>query len=192
MNGDLDRSIYTWRLGQKPMFILRNGELFLSNTPINSNPKEFLLNNPPKIYSYIYNYLIYGTEIFSESLRFKLQRTKEVTKKKIALNQSIVQDTLEFLNESGNRFTFLVFHFVDTSNYDFGVLQDSWRDNLLRDLIQENRVDYIWSKDLIRSDRAFDPKDVSNFIIPENGHPTTYLNSLIAREIKSFVLNERN
>jgi hypothetical protein len=43
--------------------------------------------------------------------------------------------------------------------------------------------------DLIEQDTLFDKNDIQKYIIPGDGHPTTYFNTLISNEIKKAVLN---
>ena len=58
--------------------------------------------------------------------------------------------------------------------------------------MDENQIPYIWSKDLILQDYKGSltdfGKNSDQYFIPNNGHPTTYNNTLIARELKKYIL----
>lgn len=66
--------------------------------------------------------------------------------------------------------------------------ENDWRNILLKQILTENNVNYIWSKDLIKRDGTFSNTNIKKFIHPDNGHPTTYFNTLVSNEIKKIVL----
>lgn len=66
--------------------------------------------------------------------------------------------------------------------------EDNWRDRLLRERLAHHQVPYIWSKDLILADPAWTGSNLDLYMLLDNGHPTTYFNTLIAAEIRRHVL----
>ncbi len=90
------------------------------------------------------------------------------------------------LERRGLDYLLLIFHphLPRTSRLD----ENDWRDAWLRNLLDELDVPYIWTKDLFRRDASTEPLAFERYILPDNGHPTTYFNELIAAEIKRHVL----
>jgi hypothetical protein len=67
--------------------------------------------------------------------------------------------------------------------------ETDWRDPFLRNLLQEHKIPYIWTKEVFKKDITKQGKNISfeRYIMPDNGHPTSYFNQLIAREIKTYI-----
>jgi len=183
---DLDRSILSVRIGQKPFFIIDNNKSKLSETKIFKNPDDYYRNNPPQIKSYIYRKILYG-DLLPLKIKSFLKKEKYYIADKIAINKKIFYETLKVLSENNTDFVFLVFHahWPGVSSLD----KLDWRDDFLINYFKEHNLPYIWSRDIIKNDKGLTKKDYAQYIDPNTGHPTTYLNKLIHNEIKKFIIN---
>ncbi|MBN2173405.1 MAG: hypothetical protein JW731_04695 [Bacteroidales bacterium] len=187
---DLDRSILHFRTGQKPFFEVEDDSLVLKGVPINSNPEEYLDANPTRTISYLWRKFLYSKENFLPKKTVdKLKGTNRYTRKKIEVNEKILLKTLNELRENNIEFVFVIFHTLqyDRDNYT-AEEENDWRNVFLKNFLEENKVPYIWTRDLILNDTTFDKFDISKYILGEDGHPTTYFNTLIAEEMKRVVL----
>jgi len=178
---DLDRSILTVRVGQKPLFIINNNELQLSETAIYKNPDDYYYNNPPQIKSYIYRKIVYGN-ILPLRIKSILKNEKNYIADKVLINKKILDETSRILSENNTDFVFLVFHthWPGVSSLD----KLDWRDDFLINYFEEHNLPFIWSREIIDKDMGLTNKDYTKYIDPDNGHPTTYLNELIYTELK--------
>lgn len=191
MTSDLDRTVLTNRIGQKPYYEIRNDSLQLRGVPIESDPEKFFEEHPPRIKSYLWRRLLYTPRNpLPDYIKAKLKHEDAKNNYKAVLNERVLQDIVDELRGNNIDFVFLVFHYVQKGNSQFSVEQeDNWRDKLLRDFIAKNKLPYIWSKDLIKKDSAYNGSNLEKYMMEDNGHPTTYFNTLIANEIKNYVLS---
>ncbi len=60
----------------------------------------------------------------------------------------------------------------------------------MKNFLEKHNIPYIWTIDLIEQDTLYDKYDIPKYIIPGDGHPTTYFNTLIANEIKRAVIED--
>ena len=190
MTSDLDRSLLKVRIGQKPWYDPMADTLVLKGVPVDSSADHFFENHPPKIASYFLNLLNYSPLNFlPEKIRDSIQGENERQKQVISLNEKILNETLKYLQAKEMDFVFLIFHFVKPGDAIFDPREENnYRDNFLREFLTKNQVPYIWSKDLIREDTDEMAFDLTRYIAPDNGHPTSYFNTLIAAQIKKYAI----
>ncbi len=190
MCSDLDRTILTNRIGQKPYYEIIADTLALKGIPVENDPEIFFRNNPPKIFSYLWQRFIYTPRNpLPDYMKSWLKRDAAKNKHKTALNEKVLQLVIDELRNEKIDFVFLVFHYVSKSDYHFSVEnEDNWRDKFLRGFIAKNQLPCIWSKDLIRRDTAYHKNNLDKYMMESNGHPTTYFNRLISDEIMKFAL----
>lgn len=186
MTLDLDRSILSVRVGQKPYFRIEGETLKLDGTPINPDPDDFFSANPPQIKSYLYRRILFGNYLPKRVVSF-LRRDNDHIRKKIQVNEKIILEMVRELRVNNIDYVFLIFHphWSGVSTLDS---ESDWRDPFLKQLLHENNVPYIWSKELVRQDTTGDELSFEDYIIPDSGHPTSHFNRLIAEEIERYVL----
>lgn len=191
MTHDLDRSILSVRVGQKPYFRVEDGVLRLDEKPIDPDPDAFFSNNPPRIISYLYRKVLYG-KYLPEKLTSFLKRENYYKRKKIQVNEKIILEILKELRAKDLDYVFLIFHphWPGESAID----SSGWRNSFLKRLLDENNVPYIWSEKLIMYEVKANDISVDDLFFDYStiylyaGHPTEYLNKLIAKEIKRYVI----
>lgn len=185
---DLDRSILSVRTGQKPFFDVENDSLVLKGLPIDPNPAHFFEENPPEITSYLWRKFLYsGINFFPEKFDEKIKGKTTYLQEIREVNAKILERAIADLKARDLDFVFLIFHSED----DFRLDEDlEWRNAYLRDILDRNEVPYIWSRDLVREDEHYADYQHERYIIPIDGHPTSYLNGLIANRIKEIVLRD--
>jgi hypothetical protein len=176
---DMDRCMLSVRDAQKPYFIVTDSGLKLQGVPITLGSSEYFNKNRPKIKSYIFNKFRN-----SELNPFKKdeRREKEYIEKIKSVNKLILDKIFERLRESEIDFVVLLFHPV--AHEKFG-----WRSLFLINYFYANGVPYIYDLELRESDTTFSTYSPFNYALPEDGHPTTHLNTLISNEIKCYILD---
>ncbi|MBL7962794.1 MAG: hypothetical protein JNM31_03020 [Flavobacteriales bacterium] len=190
MVSDMDRSPLDWRTGQKPYFTLKDEGLELKGVPIDPDPAHYIATHGPGIRSYLWRRFLHGpANVLPPSWNDRLKGHSAITAYKIELNTRILDRVVDQLRSSGVDFVFVVFHYLTPDQTEWMVgREDNWRDRMLRDFLDERNVPHIWSKDLILQDSAWTGDNLERYMLLDNGHPTTYFNALIAREMKKSVL----
>jgi hypothetical protein len=186
---DLDRSVLDNRIGQKPYFTIVGDSLVLNGVPIDSDPARFYHDHLPHITSYLWRKLVYAEpSILPSCMMPYLKRNEIDTSYKIKLNEKILRGVFDELKRNNIDFVFVVFHYLDAGIPEYKIDHDNWRDRFLEKFISDNEILYISSKDVIKQDMAAHNHTIGDYIDKKNHHPTTYLNELMAREIKKVVL----
>ena len=189
---DLDRSVLDNRIGQKPYYTFSGDSLTLNGVPIDSNPARFYHDHPPHITSYLCRKLIYAEPpILPSFLTSSLRKNEIDTSYKIKLNEKILQGVFDKLKRDQTDYVFVVFHYLDAGIPEYKIDHENWRDRFLKDFVSKNNIPTIWSKDIIKKDMEDHGYTIDRYIDKKNHHPTTYLNELIAAEIKKSVLIEK-
>jgi hypothetical protein len=178
MNRDIERSILTVRIGQKPGFAVKDDSLVIRGLPIEPHPKDFFRKNPPGITSYLYRkFLSSKLNFFPKSDRKVNKIIKEIKE----VNEKIIVKTIQDLRKDGDDFFVLVFQAM----YH---VENDWRNMYIREILEKEGVPYIWTKDLADRDTTFKKYVLGDYQL-DDGHPTTHFNQLIAGEIKKYVLD---
>jgi len=186
---DMDRTWLTLRTGQKPYFRMENDSLVLKGVPLEKDAKSFFDEHSARPFSFLVRKFLFSKQNFlGSTITKRLLGLDEIEKEKIKINKAILQKTLDHLRNKKMDFVFLVFHILKYDENNFGTGADKdWRNVLLKDFFKTNDVPYIWSKEVILEDSLYQTFDVHNYMIPDDGHPTTHLNQLITNEIKKYV-----
>lgn len=179
LTSDIDRSMLTFRDGQKPYFQINNGELELKGVPITLSSKEYIRQNPPEIRSYLLNR-------FRNSILNPIKNRPEKSSAYIeeikSLNELILARVFKRLNDSGIDYVILIFH---PENRDL----TDWRIIFLLDLCEKYNVPYICDMNIRNADSTFASYDPYRYAIKNDGHPTSYMNELVAREFKRYIMD---
>jgi hypothetical protein len=186
MTADLDRSILSVRIGQKPRFRIESDTLTLEQTPIYPNPDDFFTENSPRIRSYLYRRILFANFV-PNGLRSFLRRESARTNEKMQVNEKIILEAVRELDARGIDYVFVIFH----GNWRAVGTIDSegnWRDRFLKKLLEEHEIPYIWSREIIRAASQDSGTSLEDYFVPHDGHPTTHYNTLIAERIKRLVL----
>lgn len=176
---DLDRTILSFRIGQKPQFDLENGELVVKNLPVDKNPDNWLDDNPPEITSYMYRRLkMKGLEARGENP----PGMDEYKQKIMDVNAQIITQQVEKLRAQNLDFAIIVFNPL---NFD----KKNWRNEYLYRLLNKLDAPYIVTEDLAGADTAGVAEMMDKYIIPGDGHPNEAYNRLVSEEIKKYVFD---
>lgn len=176
---DLDRSVLQVRDAQKPYFVLENNELNLQGVPIELSSEEYFKQNPPKIKSYLWNRFkssdFYPQKPKSEVSQLYQQKIKD-------LNKKILEETFKKLKQMDVDFLVFIFQpeWHNTPN---------WRMTFLRDFCLQNDVPHICDVDIRKMNNRKNTGNIPAYSIEQDGHPTSYLNKLIAEELKKYILD---
>ncbi len=190
MTFDLDRSILSVRTGQKPYFLIEDSKLELRGIPINPNPDIFFATNPPQIKSYLYRRIIHSNRIPKQITSLLRRDNDYYISKKIQVNEKIILEIVKELRTNNIDYVFLIFH-PHTPGVSTLDDETDWRDSFLKQVLHENSIPYIWSKEVFKQDSKDGKYSYDDYIIPDNGHPTTHFNRLIAEEIKKYTLENQ-
>ncbi|MEM6794048.1 MAG: hypothetical protein AAF725_08690 [Acidobacteriota bacterium] len=174
MTFDLDRSVLSVRIGQKPYFEVENGALELRGVPIDSDPHRYYAENPPEVGSYLLRRL-------RRLPRFRPDEDgSAATARKKEVNGAIFAEAIRELEARELDYVIFVFHARKA-------LRDGpdWRSAFLEGELERHGAPYLWSYDILRSrapnaelDELFDPKTV---------HPTSLANRIFARAMAERV-----
>jgi hypothetical protein len=179
---DIDRSIVSFFSGQKPRFRVENNMLKFEK-PLMIEPDTFYSKNPPQIKSYLYRLILHtrASNYLPRNLVSFLKKDNYYRQKKIKLNEKIILEVVKELRAKELDYVFLIFH------HGGNLLNDDWRDSFLKHILDENKVPYIWSKELIVQNSKINNIPINDFFIPD-GHPATVYNRVIAKEIKKYLI----
>ncbi len=193
LDTDLDRSVLTFRDGQKPYFVLQNGKLQLQGVPINPEPKEYLEAHPPEIGCYLcaagMRMLFDGVSndggsrgLISNS-RIAFGRIEE----KKRLNRAIILNMRDILRQRNIPYLFVVFE------SPVRIWEDpDWRLKFLTTLFQQYGIPYMLARDVIRKHSYQDTYCPQKYMFsPRNWHPNSTYNRLIAERIAQWTQSKR-
>ncbi|MEW6236288.1 MAG: hypothetical protein AB1656_12955 [Candidatus Omnitrophota bacterium] len=182
MTLDMDRVVLSVRGGQKPYLELIDGGLELRGVPIDPDSEHFFRTRKPRIPSYLWRLFLHGN-VLPQKWHDSLIGTKEKQEKKIAINRKILEEIHNKLEDKKIPYVFAVFH-------PYWAIEqgDNWRDDFLRNFLEENRIPYIWAKDIISNDIQTNHKKLDEYFLQGGGHPNSYQYQIVAKEIKKYVL----
>ncbi len=180
---DLDRSILSFFVGQKPYFEVVADELVLRGTPIIQDPKTYLSNNPPQIWSYLYRLWLYQ-EGRPWRLRHYLRGTADKQTRKQQVNEKLVFEMLREIESRNLRSLFIIFAGKDE------IKEVGWSEQFLAELFERRAIPYISTRALIQEDMQRTASKIEAYYISEDGHPNAYQNLLVSKEIKRRLLSE--
>ena len=186
MTFDLDRSVLSVRVGQKPRFVAEHGQLRLTNVPIEANPTDWFAAHPPTVRSYV-------AAMLSQQVRkhvSALRRDPKIEARKMEVNGLILSAIEEELQSRGLDRIYVVFH-PNWEGVSTLAAPTDWRDPFLRAFFEDRGIPYVWSKELVQRDREAWDTSGDDYIGVEHGHPTTRYNELVAQEINASVLGGR-
>ncbi len=190
MTLDTDRSVMSFRSGQKPFFHIRNDRVVQGDIKIGKEALKFLDENPPEINSYALSFLMRNKHL---SPFFKIFSGNENRKKEILeVNKYLINQIVTELRKKKLKFLFVLFHpFRDMeSDRDIFSNKTDWRTEFIIDEFKILGVSYISARDIIQKDALLKGKNErKQYFLPSDGHPNDYYNRLIAEKMKDFVLN---
>ena len=181
---DLDRSILSYFVAQKPYFELVEGELALRGTPITQDQSTYLSNNPPQIWSYLYHLWLYQ-EGRPWRLRHYLRGTDQKQTRKERINDKIVSEMLNELDKRHLPRLFVIFPQNDE------IKREGWHEKFLAEIFRRNGVPYISARALIEDDMQRTGLKIDAYYLAQDGHPNAYQNLLVAKELKRRLLLDK-
>lgn len=176
---DMDRSVLTVRTGQKPYYVLENGQLVLKGVPIKSDPVDYYRENPPSIRSYMLARALHSdiNPWFDEH-----KMPVSLRERSLRLNEKIILTTDSILRSRNLQYVFLIFD--NLWNAD-----GNWRYDHLMSFMHLMKLPYFGTGDLVKMDTTFGKYEFDNYILHGDGHPNTHYNTLVSNQIKKFVFN---
>ena len=181
---DLDRSMLTVRVGQKPRLRVVDGVLADPAEPIDPDPERWFAEHPPAIRSFLLRRLLYGG-LLPAWLSSWIRDERAFEAEKLRLCTAILEATLRELRARDLDFAFLVFQ---PRLYGPGRVGEDWRDRFLRGFFEANAVPYIWSEDLMQRANREQGLHAEDLLDPNDGHPTQRMVEITAEAIKTTVL----
>ena len=175
---DLDRSMLSFRDFQKPYYKVSGDQLILDGVPITQSTDEYIKQNPPEIGSYLLNRLR-NSKInpFKQSERRYEAYLDEIQQ----LNAFILTKVFDTLENLGLDYVILIFHPEHHSLPD-------WRLTFLQTFCEMNGIPSICDLDIRKKDSTSLHYDPHRYAIKGDGHPTSYLNELIARDLMRIII----
>ncbi len=195
MTLDLDRSILSVRDLPKPYFTVDNNMLKLHEEHLYPDKEFFYSNNKPQIISYFYRRILYSkamNKVMPDQFISYLKKENHYKRKIIQINKKIMIEIIKELKARDINYVFLIFHSIWIRGD--GLLNENvtgWRNSFIRNILDENNISYIWSKDIIFQNMEAENLSLQAHFIPDDGHPTSIQKELLAKRIKAFVLNSK-
>lgn len=176
---DMDRSMLRFRDAPKPFFELENDELVLKGTPISKGSSQYIEEHPIELKSYVFN-------IFRNSFNWLLKtEVSEESKRRITLlNKAIIRTQAQELRVRDIEPIMLLFQPINQPESD-------WRSSFLLDLFSSLNLEVIDTRKLLLQDIEKSKNVKEDYFIPEDLHPTSLYNLIIAEEIKNWVENRK-
>lgn len=183
MPTDMDRCMLSVRTGQKPYFIETESGLELKGVPIDSIPENFYNQHPPEITSYLYS-RIYHSRLHPSSANLILK--PKYRPKMLSLNKKLILKTAEELDKRKLDYVFIIF---DELYSPEGI----WRVDSLKQFFIDKHLYFINAGQLADEDsNRLGGFEFERYILQNDGHPTSYYNSLVCNEIKKYILDYSN
>lgn len=173
---DLDRSLMSFRIGQKPFFDIGENRLRLQGVPINSDVGQYLHEHPIDIVSYLYRLWLHSNSAPRKLVEYLDNVQKEKTE---TVGELITREMVRHLKGKEVPFLFVIFSSQDEMERE----QDSWREYFLRKILEEQRVPYISSKVLVRKEAILKGRQVEEYFIQKDKHPTAEQNRMVSMAI---------
>lgn len=170
MTYDIDRAQLRFRDANKPKFDVQNQTLVYQHKPTDEVPLA--------IGSFLYRKILFS-KYFSSSMRRVLRREEHIRAEKITRTRMILTHMQRLLEH--RKAMYLVFHPLNIDEE-----QEDWRMNTFTQWFQKNQVEWSSTWDISlhhKRERTF-------FIRPDDGHPTTAYNRLIAERMRAFILEQ--
>jgi hypothetical protein len=180
MTEDVDRSVLSVRIGQKPYFELRDDALVLSGVPVGADPAAFFAAHPPRIRSYLWRLALHLRWV-PPPVRDWVTGEDAKTARKIDVGRRLLEAIIDELDRRRLDYVFLVFH-----QYWAKVMsleREDWRDAMILGVLTAHGAPFIWSTSVIRADAVRRGRRYVDYFIPGNGHPNVAQNRLLAVEI---------
>jgi hypothetical protein len=184
---DIDRTVLSVRVGQKPFFDLAGGRLVLQGTPIDSDPARFFREHPPEIPSYFWRAM---QRTFGDRVpRLRSAHARESVAKrdrKIALTEAILGEVARDLRARElDDAVFLVF--VPNWIGESYILQEhDWRLEAILGALEKEGFPVVVTRDLVRADIARTGAVPTDYF-GSDAHPNDRYNTLIAAALREHL-----
>jgi hypothetical protein len=173
---DVDRCLLSLRTGQKPRFVLRDGELDLRGLPIDLDPARYLASHPPRLRSYFAALVLRQARLWSGGGDGREIPYRRMEKQE--LNRRILDGVVA---EAGRRN--LVLYFV--LFYDPGEIRmEGWREIFLREEMERLELPYLDTKPLILRVARESSRPVADFYRTTDAHPSAFGNRIVAEALE--------
>lgn len=182
MTHDLDRSVMTFRSGQKPVFRSSGDTLVLANLPIERDTREYLREHPPEISSYALRFVTTRLGRFlPDSLFARLRGYDDLQREKLVVNRRL----LRLIQQEAERVAAPLYGVVFYSMAEFD--QESWRSAFLRDGFDSLGIPYFDSKSFLLEHMQRSGETLEDLYYQDNGHPNVRGNEVLAAGIREWL-----
>ncbi len=181
LDGDMDRCVLSMREGQKPFFVLEQGQLQLKGLPIEFDQEHWFANHPPRITSYLFRLMLHnaagGIIDANSPLNLKTEQKKKIT-------ETIIIKAAEDLKTRGLQHVFLVFEGL----HRVWRRPLNWRITFLEELFAGNNIPHIWARKAHEDVIEKGSYDYREYILTSlDHHPNRRSNELLSRRILNWI-----
>lgn len=182
---DLDRCVLTFRIGQKPYFVIKDNKLVLKGVPINPNPEQWLSNNPPQTKSYLLAFIVRKLRILNAKGDWIEMPYRQIEKKQI--NARIIKEIVKETHSHNLPLLFVIFYCQDELTGKTG-----WREVFLKEELEHYGVPYIDTRQILVQAAQQESADTSKYYFPPGtygeGHLNEQGNTIIAKALAEYFL----
>jgi len=181
LDRDLDRTILSFRGGQKPVLSIENGELHVGNLPI-LDPAEYLRRNPVTIHSYLLRFiLLRARPLGGEGLVNRVLGYDQRQELLLRLNRRILEALKEQATSSRMHLYVVLFY------AEADMSEKNWREVFLKDSLGELGLPYFDTKTYLLSLIAARGGTIHDYYSPQTGHPNRAGNLAFAQGIAAWL-----
>ena len=173
---DMDRSLLNFRDAPKPYFTLVDGQLELQGTPVVLGAKEYIETHTIKQFSLVLN-MIQNVSGWLLNTQASEGSRESIT----SLNEAIIRHQVKQLRDKDIEPLILLFQPIQQS-------EDEWRLQFLLGLFDNLNLDVLNARTILQDEMKVSGKSEEEFFIPNDLHPTSTYNQIVAQEIKSAVI----
>ena len=179
---DLDRSVLSLRSRPKPFFDVHDDELVLRNTPLLQTKQEYTQQNPPRIRSYFFRFVMFRLRpLIPERWFDNLFGYGELRARKRIVNRRILRafkDHAESLNIPIRFVLFYVREEIDLW---------TWREGFLQETLDRLGVAYFDTKAYLKDYMARTNRSAAYFYSEEDNHLNAEGNRRVAEGIFNWL-----
>ncbi len=184
LDADIDRCVLTMNQGQKPYFVVNNGQLNLRGLPIETDQRKFFADRPPEITSYLGRLVMF--RIFPDWNDANSPSDPQRSKKE-ELGKAILLTVSKDLNTRGLEHVFLVFEGLHRAWKPL-----NWRIKFLADLFSKHNMPHIWARKSIEHSTTVEDYDHRKYIVSSaDHHPNRLANSIVSERILEWLRTGR-
>jgi hypothetical protein len=182
LTADLDRSILSFRSGQKPVYRLDGDSLVLENLPILPDTRDYVDQHPPAVTSYLGRFLLFRVRgVLPASWFTRLAGYQAKDAEKLTLNARLIRAMRDEMKALGVPLFGVTFYSI--SEFE----AESWRAPYLRETFADLGIPFFDTKDFLLRHMSATGETLADLYYQDNGHLNVRGNAIIAEALRDWL-----